>query len=286
METDKDSYCFKIGNFECMAISDTKSPMELNRLFPAIKPQQMEQLLRKYNAPPGDIMEVMCLLIKTGERTILIDTGWGVGEQPNSGCLMPILRATGIQPREIDMVIITHGHPDHIGGNTDEKGRALFPNARYTMYRNEWDFWTSSPDLPQTAEEVKQKMHAYVRKNLIPLRDKFTLVDDKTEIVPGIKFVSAPGHSPYHCMLEISSSTERLLYVSDLMHHPIQVPCPDCYVFGDFNPKQAIRTRSANIRQAASTGSLIFACHFTFPGLGYIVRDGDVLVWQPVETKT
>ena len=67
------------------------------------------------------------------------------------------------------------------------------------------------------------------------------------------------------------------------MHHPIQVPCPDCYVFGDFNPKQAIRTRRAVIGQVASTGILIFACHFTFPGLGYIVRDGDVLLWQPIQ---
>ena len=279
METGKDRYCFKIGNFECMAISDTKSPMELDRLFPAIEPQQMEQLLRKYNVPMGDIMEVMCLLIKTGKHTILVDTGWGVGEQPNSGCLMPILRANGIQPPDVDTVIITHGHPDHIGGNTDEKGKALFPNAHYVMHKKEWEFWTSKPELTIT----DPKMIAYVQKNLVLLKDHFEQVDDKTEIVPGIKFVNAPGHSPCHCMLEISSSTERLLYISDLMHHPIQVPCPDCYVFGDFNPKQAIRTRRAVIGQVASTGILIFACHFTFPGLGYIVRDGDVLLWQPIQ---
>ncbi len=281
MEKGKDSYSFKLGDLECLAVSDTKSPMDLNMLFSPVKPRQMERMLRKHDVPAGEIMEVICLLIRMRKRIILIDTGWGAGWQPGSGCLVPVLRANGIQPGDIDTVIISHGHPDHIGGNTDSQGKASFPNARYVMHIREWEFWTSGPE--QTVTDPN--MIAYVQKNMVPLKDRFELVDDNIEIAPGIKFISAPGHSPFHCMLEISSNAEKLLYISDMMHHPVQVPCPDFYVFADSNHEQAIRTRKDIIQKASSTGILIFACHFPFPGLGHIMRKDDAFLWQPVKTE-
>ena len=154
----KESFNFKLGCFECLAIRDTVSPMELDLLFPNLKVRQIEQLFRNYNIPAGDIFEVTCLLVKTVEHNVLIDTVWGVGEQSSSGRLIPVLRANKVQPEKIDTVIISHGHPDHIGGNTDDKYQPLFPNARYVMFRKEWDFWASMPELPQTEASVKQKM--------------------------------------------------------------------------------------------------------------------------------
>jgi glyoxylase-like metal-dependent hydrolase (beta-lactamase superfamily II) len=279
----KDSFPFKVGDLECIVIRDTASPMNLDILFPSIKGMEMERLLEQYHIPRGEVMDVMCLLIRMGKKTVLIDTGWGIDKQKKRGNLMSILQTNGIKPEGIDAVIISHGHPDHIGGNTDDKGKSLFPKAQYIMFKKEWEFWTSIPDLKQIEKWVQQEMHAYVRKNLIPLREQFTLVDENTEFLPGIKFIWAPGHSPYHCILNISSGTEQLLYFSDLVHHPLQIVYPEYCVFGDFNLEQARYTRAKIISQAAKTNDLIFACHFPFPGLGYIKRSGDLLTWEPSE---
>lgn len=281
MKVPKDSFPFKLGSFECLVIRDTISPMDLGSLFPQIKGKQMEQWLHQYHILPGEVMDVMCLLIRTGQHVVLIDTGWGTGKQPGWGNLISILRTNGIQPEGIDAVIISHGHPDHIGGNTDDECKPLFPKARYIMLKKEWEFWASIPDLKQVDKLIQQEMHAYVRKNLMPIREQFTLVDEKTEILPGIKFIIAPGHTPYHCLFNISSGTEQLLYSSDLTHHPVQIARPDCSVFGDFNPEQSRRTRARIISQAAKTNVLVFTCHFPFPGLGHIIKKDGWLTWQP-----
>lgn len=282
LKVPQDSFPFMVGDLKCLVIRDTVSPMDLNQLFPSIKEEKMERLLDQYRIPRGEVMDVMCILIHMGHQMVLIDTGWGTGKQPGWGKLISILRINGIKPEGINTVVISHGHPDHIGGNADAKGKPLFPNARYIMVNKEWEFWTSIPDLKQIEKWVQQEMHAYVRKNLIPLRERFTLVDENTEFLPGIKFIWAPGHSPYHCVLTISSGTMQLLYGSDLLHHPLQIACPECCVFGDFNPEQARRTRANILSQASKINILVFACHFPFPGLGHINKNGDLLTWQPI----
>ena len=279
----KDIYPFRVGDLECMVIRDTVSPMDLDQIFPSIKGKEMKRLLEQYHIPRGEVMDVMCLLIRMDQKTVLIDTGWGTGKQKGWGNLISILRSNGIKPEGIDTVVISHGHPDHIGGNADDKGQPLFPKAQYIMFKKEWEFWKSLPDLKQIEKWVQQEMHAYVRKNLIPLRERLTLVDEKMEFLPGIEFIWTPGHSPYHCVLNISSGTEQLLYVSDLVHHPLQIARPECSVFGDFNPEQARRTRAKIISQLAKTNVPVFACHFPFPGLGHIKNSGDWLTWEPIK---
>jgi glyoxylase-like metal-dependent hydrolase (beta-lactamase superfamily II) len=284
LEALKDSFSFQVGGLECLVIRDTVSPMELERLFPSIRGEEMEGLLDQYQVPRGKVMDVMCLLIRMGERMVLIDTGWGSGKHTGWGNLIPILQRNRVKPERIDTVVVSHGHPDHIGGNAGVKGEPLFPEARYIMFRKEWEFWTSFPDLNQMEKWVEQEMHAYVRENLIPLQERFTLIDGETEFLPGVKFNLAPGHSPYHCVINISSGNEQLLYSSDLLHHPVQIARPECSVFGDFNAEQAYHTRVKIISGAAKTHTLVFACHFPFPGLGYIDKNGDLLKWQPINT--
>lgn len=282
MELRDRSFSFKLGGFDCLVVNDLTDPMNLPFLFPDITENQMEELLFRYKVPRGEVMNVMCLFIHTGEISLLIDTGWGIGGDGGTGELINVLDANGIKPEDIDIVINSHGHPDHIGGNTDEKGAALFPNARYFMYKEEWDFWVSIPDTEQVRNKVDKNMRTYSKKNLMPIREKFTLMDLETEIVPGIKYVSAPGHSLHHCIVDISSGTERLFYVSDLIHHPIQVPCPDFCAFGDFDPENAVKTRKRILSQAAENDILLFVCHFPFPGLGHIVKKDDAMAWVPI----
>jgi len=169
MKVPKDSFPFKVGNFECLAISDGTFPV------PGAQPGQS---FGQYEMQPGQIMEVTGLFIRTPEHAVLIDTGWGVGVEPDAGKLLQNLQAAGIQRTEIDTVILSHGHPDHIGGNTDAEGNPAFPNARYIMCRKEWEFWTSGPLLSQIDERFKHTMLDAVQKNLIPIKDRFELIDD------------------------------------------------------------------------------------------------------------
>jgi len=278
----KDSFPFVLGNLECQIIRDTVGrPMRLDKLFPSIKGKDMDQFLNQNHISRGEVMNVMCLLIRMPQQIVLIDTGWGISKQSDRGKLVSILGKNGLEPEAINTVIISHGHPDHIGGNTDETGRPLFPEARYIMFKKEWDYWTSIPDLKQIDIRIQQEMYTYVRKNLILLRERFMLVDEQIEFLPGIKFIRAPGHSRHHCILSISSGAERLLYSSDLVHHPVQILLPELGLFTDLNPEQASHTRTKIILQAAKTKVLIFACHFPFPGLGRIEKSGNSLIWQP-----
>jgi glyoxylase-like metal-dependent hydrolase (beta-lactamase superfamily II) len=282
MPTVKDSFSFVSGHLECQVIRDTVGhPMNLDRLFPIIKEKDLYQSINQHHITSDEVMNVMCLLIRMPEQTVLIDTGWGLSQQPEPGKLISILRRNGIAPEVISHVIISHGHPDHIGGNADEIGNPLFPNARYIMFKKEWEFWASVPDLKQIEKWLQQEMHASVRKNLIPLQERFTLVDEQVEFLPGIKFIRAPGHSKHHCIINIASGSEQLLYISDLVHHPVQVTFPELGLFTDFNPEQSRRTRTKILSQAAKTNLSVFACHFPFPGLGRIKKDGGSLTWQP-----
>src|SRR5439155_7768362 len=128
--------------------------------------EELGQALHDHRLDPERIPSpYTCLVVNTGAHLVLLDTGAGPFA-PGVGRLLQRLRAKGIAPEEIDTVVITHGHPDHIGGNTDEAGQLIFPDARYVMWRDEWDFWTDEVSLAQ----MPQVFASFARKNLPPLR--------------------------------------------------------------------------------------------------------------------
>jgi len=279
------SFHFKIGNFDCIVLSDGTFSYPDHSFFVNAPRERLEQVFREHNIPPGEItVPWTCLFINTGQQWVLVDTGAGAGSVPTAGKLLQNLQAEGIEPIDIDVVIITHGHPDHIGGNTDSEGRPVFPNARYVMWKEEWEFWTSEPDLTQlkVSEEIKQTMRSFAAKNLPPLQARLRLVGNETEILPGIQAIAAPGHTPGHMALVISSGNERLLYISDTVLHPIHLEQPEWYPAFDFAPEQAMNTRRQLLNRIAARKVLMIASHFPFPGMGHIVRKGEGWQWQPV----
>jgi glyoxylase-like metal-dependent hydrolase (beta-lactamase superfamily II) len=214
---------------------------------------------------------------------VLVDTG-ADGLAPTTGRLMQNLQDVGIAPGDIDTVILTHGHPDHIGGNTDAGGKPAFPNARYVMWRDEWNFWTSKQAEQRLDEHLREVLIKFACENLPPIEAKTDLIDREKEIVPGIRAVEARGHTPGHMALEIASKGEQLLCISDAALHPIHLEQPEWYAAVDLDPGQAVATRRQLLHRAADQNALVLAFHFPFPGIGRIVQKGEGWQWQPIET--
>jgi glyoxylase-like metal-dependent hydrolase (beta-lactamase superfamily II) len=283
---------FKVGTIECMAVSDGTMtytpPMFLPPailLFVNAPQERLVQKLREHNIQPEKWVEwispYICLLINTGRHRVLVDTGAG-SLAPTTGKLIHNLRAEGIAPEDIDRVILTHGHPDHIGGNLNSEGKPAFPKARFVMWKDEWDFWTSEQAEQRLDEHVRARQIAFARKNLPPIQDRLDLVDHETEIVPGIRAVAAPGHTLGHMALAISSGGEQLLCISDAWLHPIHMESPDWCAAVDFAPEQVANTRRRLLSRAAAEKALVLAFHFPFPGLGHVVQKGEVWQWRPI----
>jgi len=241
---------FKVGSFECMAVSDGTHtyapptfPPPATLLFVNAPRRRLGQMLREHNLHPEQwtewISPYIYQLVNTGKHWVLVDTG-ADGLAPSTGRLLQNLQAEGISPEDIDTVILTHGHPDHIGGNTDAEGKPAFPKARYVMWRDEWDFWMSEQAELKLDEHVKEVLLKFAHKNLPPIQGQLDIVDHETEIVPGIQAIAAPGHTPGHIALAIFSGGEQLLSISDVALHPIHLEQPDWYAAVDFNPQQTV----------------------------------------------
>jgi glyoxylase-like metal-dependent hydrolase (beta-lactamase superfamily II) len=289
-----ETYPFKVGAFDCTVVSDgtltyapPTFPPPATLLFANSPTERLEQVLLEHGVQPRHWVEwtssYSCLLVNTGHHLVLVDTGAG-GLAPTTGRLLDNLLAEGITAADIDMVVLTHGHPDHIGGNIDAEGRPAFPNARYVLWKGEWDFWTTGQAEQRLDEHVREVLLRCARENLPPIQKKVDLLDRETEIVPGIRALAAPGHTPGQLALEISSEGEQLLCISDGALHPIHLECPEWYAAVDLDPEQIVTTRRRLFSRAATEKALVFAFHFPFPGLGKVIQKGESWQWQPIET--
>jgi len=225
-----------------------------------------------------EVFNLNCLFIDSGAHKILIDTGCGEGFQSTAGHLVKNLETEGIKCTDIDRIILTHGHIDHAAGCFDSEGKPVFPNARYITSESEWEYWLTPPG----SNELHNMFFDSARKNLLPIRDQFDLVKDNAEALPGIKLISAPGHTPGNVMVDISSKENRLLCVGDIIHSQLEFTNPEHLILFDVTPEQAVQTRTQILSDIAKSGILVFACHFPFPGLGYITRKEGIYAWQPI----
>jgi glyoxylase-like metal-dependent hydrolase (beta-lactamase superfamily II) len=249
---------YTVGNYRCVIFSDGKLVSE------------GVEVVEEFG--------LNCILIDTGKNKILVDTGCGDGFQATAGHLVENMEAAGISCADIDRIILTHGHIDHASGCCDSRGRHVFPNARYITLEREWAYWETGPG----ANEVQNMFFAPARKNLLPAAVKFDLVKDDAEVLPGIRMISAPGHTPGNAMVEISSGKDRLLCIGDIIHSQLEFTDPEHLVAFDVTPEQAINTRNRILTETAEAGTPVFACHFQFPGLGYISRQEGIFSWQPL----
>jgi glyoxylase-like metal-dependent hydrolase (beta-lactamase superfamily II) len=278
-------YSFKIGDIQCAPVSDGSLPYLPNWFFANVPQPRLEEELRAHGLRPDEIKGTYtCLLVSTGKNKLLIDTGAGK-IAPSTGELLVNLEKAGARPNEIDTVILTHGHPDHIGGAVDAEGKPMFPNARYVMWKDEWEFWTSEePDLSamQVPEELKTGLFlGTVRRCLPPIRKQLELVEKESEVVPGIHLLPAPGHTPGHAAVAVSSGRDSVLHLADTVLHPILMEQPAWRTVFDLEQDRAAETRRRLLDRAAADGTKVMAFHFPFPTLGRVAsRRAGGWQWQ------
>jgi glyoxylase-like metal-dependent hydrolase (beta-lactamase superfamily II) len=276
---------FDVGSFTCTAVSDGTFPYPPSGFAANVAPELVDEELVT-NGRPADVIVTpyTCLVIDTGQHLILVDTGMGslpAGMPDTTGYLRQNLRDAAIDPEAIDMVVLTHGHADHIGGNLDGSGNVAFLNARFVMSREEWEFWLSEPSLAelQIDDHLKSLLRQAALINLPPLQDRIDLIESDPEIVPGITALAAPGHTPGHTAVAIESSGSSLLHLVDVALDPFQLTHPDWVAAFDFDPKQVVATRRRLFDRAADEQALVLCYHFPFPGLGRVERAGEGWRW-------
>jgi glyoxylase-like metal-dependent hydrolase (beta-lactamase superfamily II) len=261
----KNTYKFKIGKLDCMVVNDGTL---------TVPPPASEKPGTK-----GEAMDVLSLVIDNGDVKILVDTGCGDKfEGTDTGKLVRNLNAAGIKCEDIDIIIFTHGHLDHAAGTFTRGGLPVFPNARYIVAKKEWQCWVDKKERKEL-----QMMFITARQELLPIPEQFQLAEEGEELLPGIVLTTAPGHTPGSAILHISSEGEKLNCIGDLIHSATEFRRPDYYSFLDTDPEQAIQSRTKVLTKMAKSGELVCACHFPFPGLGYLTKKGDVLSWKPLK---
>ena len=283
---DTESYQFKLGDFDCVSISDGSHDYPLENFFTNVPKEQIQELLRQRNLPTDHITTPYTyLFVDTGEHRLLVDMGAG-NLFPTTGRLVQNMKAAGIEPVEIDTVIITHAHPDHIGGTLDEEGSLVFASAHYYIWKDEWDFWFSEAPLGKVPENQEFQFVRLARTNLEPIKGQVSLLEDESEILPGISVIAAPGHTPGHMVVWISSADEQLLYIGDTVIYPLHLEHPDWIPIYDALPEKAAASKRRIFDRAAAERAWVIGQHFPpFPSLGHVMKKGEGWQWQPIETR-
>jgi glyoxylase-like metal-dependent hydrolase (beta-lactamase superfamily II) len=280
---------FAVGAFDCLAVTDGLSAFPAAAVFGNAPEEERDQVLSERGMPTDMVQSSLTsLVVTTGAHRVLIDTGIGPFA-PTTGHLLENLRAAGIEPESIDVVILTHAHPDHIGTTIDAEGKPAFPNARIIMRQGEWDFWTDEANLAKAMAgklhnlgELDQFMGNWAKTYLPPIRPQLDLIEglDEEQIVPGIYVLPAPGHTTHHMGLTIASGSEQLLNLVDVAINPVHLAEPSWHPAFDFQPDIAVQTRRRIYDQAAADHARILVYHFSFPGIGYVERSGAGWHWE------
>lgn len=257
-------------------------------LFHGLADEEIRRLIsRKFQTltEEGVPTAVTTYLIDDGQNLVLLNAGGAKNLGDTMGGLPDSLRAAGYAPEEVTAVLLTHMHFDHVCGLTRADGSPAFPRATVFVSAAESDFWLD-PKTAQAAPEASRPFFVLAANAVAPYlsRGALTRFQDGTEVLPGIRALPTPGHTPGHTSFLVTSGAEQLLLWGDIIHsHALQFAHPEVSNDFDSDQPQAVATRRALFKKIIEENWLIGGDHLPFPGFGHLIEDGPGYSWAPVE---
>jgi glyoxylase-like metal-dependent hydrolase (beta-lactamase superfamily II) len=273
---------YRVGKFEVTVISDgyIDFPYEL---FTGATPDQVKAAAEAVQAAGqnGIRASFSTYLVNDGERFILIDSGPAGTVSPTSGYLPQVLESLGVSPSNIDAVILSHAHVDHIAGMV-AGGRANYAEAEVYIDRRDLATFTDAAVQARAPEILKSSFAA--ADQLVALYPRLQAIDGAREISPGVSVFDLSGHTPGQIGVRIEDGGESLSLVADMLFHPAAHPAlPGLGIVFEMDKALADAARARFFAEAAESGTLVAATHMPFPGVGRIVKDAGTLRWLPAD---
>jgi glyoxylase-like metal-dependent hydrolase (beta-lactamase superfamily II) len=265
-----------VGSATVAAITDTEQAYDAAGVYPEVTAEQWAPY-RDALTPDGKVLLHFCsYLIRADGQTVLVDTGWGPGF---NGALMQNLAAAGVQPEDVDAVVYTHLHGDHIGWNLireDGDVRPRFPRARYLAPEADWRHYAAMDEPPQL-----------FREQMLPLEGlgALELIGGDYVVGRSVTSLATPGHTPGHLSFTVTSAGEHCLILGDVAITPVEAHETDWENRFDWDRRMAKRIRHATLNRLEQDGALVAANHFPNPGFGRFVRRDGRRVWQPLTVE-
>ncbi|HEX9211612.1 MAG TPA: MBL fold metallo-hydrolase [Bradyrhizobium sp.] len=275
-------YRYKVGSYECTSINDGARTFPMPDKFVVNVPKDEALAAGEAAYMPKGMVTVPFnpQLINTGSKLVLIDAGNGVANlEPSKGAVgrtLQNLQAAGVDPKTIDIVLLSHLHPDHTNGIRLADGALAFPNAEIMVPVKDWEFWTSEDNAAKAESNAMMKNYfANVKKTFAGLEAKVTKYEWGKEVAPGITSIATPGHTPGHTSFAVASGDSKVLIQSDVTNIPeFFLRNPDWYVAFDTDGPLAQQTRHKFYDMAAAEKATVIGFHFTFPSVGHVEKDG------------
>ena len=278
------AYRHPVGHFEVIALNDGMLEIPVG-MFLGADPAEAGKLLSARSLPSDKSpTAVNAFIVNTGDRLVLIDSGSGSLMGPSAGRFAANLAAFGIDPASVDVVAMTHVHPDHFGGLLTADRRIALPKAQFVISEADTKFWLDesiAAKAPADAKPFFDMARASVSPYIAAGNVRF--IADGQDVVPGVTAHAAPGHTPGHTMYRVTSGNETLLIWGDIIHsYALQFAHPDWAIAFDVEPPKAIATRQKVFDMAATDKLTIAGAHVPFPGIGHVERSGAAYAYEPL----
>jgi glyoxylase-like metal-dependent hydrolase (beta-lactamase superfamily II) len=281
-------YRYKIGSYELTALYDGIWYRPITDKFIRNAPfGEVEHALDAAFMPHDKLATPFTtLIVNSGSKLVLIDTGTGGQIAPSAGVLRDNLAAAGIDAKVVDAIVISHFHPDHINGIKDKDNNLIFPNAEIMVPAPEWAYWMDDANMNAAPADLKLTF-LNQRRIFTDIKKQVTQFTPGKEVAPGIVTLPAAGHTPGHTVFAIHSGDQSLLVLSDTAQHPaVFARHPDWQAAFDIDGATAVATRKKIFDRAAADRMLVTGYHFPFPACGHLIKTATGYEHVPVEWQT